>query len=106
MHERLRKGRTLRAVLTGADAILHCLVRVATMAVVIRELCDVVIEALTVCRFQRGTDTLVQQAAAFSQDRLVGDVMGEGVFEGVFDIARRGLLIDELTYLKRGEHLL
>jgi hypothetical protein len=44
----------------------------------------------------------MQQAAPFVQHRVVGDVIGQRVLEGVLDVADRRLLVDELAELEFG----
>jgi hypothetical protein len=45
----------------------------------------------------------VQKPAALSQQGVVGHVVGQRVLEGVFDINRRRLLVDELARLQAGQ---
>ncbi len=41
--------------------------------------------------------SLVQEFAPLDQQRVVGNVVGQRVLEGVFDISHRRLLVDELA---------
>ena len=46
----------------------------------------------------------MQELAALDQHRVVGDLLRQRVLEGVLDIARGRLLVDELARLQVGEH--
>src|SRR5271155_466382 len=59
-----------------------------------------VVEALGIHGLQRRADSFVKYSAAFIQYRSVGDRMSERVFEDVLDIAKCGLLVDELAELE------
>ncbi len=69
-----------------------------------RQIGQVIIQLVSEHRLQRHSGTLVQEFAAVRQHRVVTDLQGQGMLEGVFDIAHRGLLVDELGELQRGQH--
>jgi hypothetical protein len=45
----------------------------------------------------------VQELATLDQQGVVGDLLSQRVFEGVFNIADRRLLVDELRRLQFGK---
>jgi hypothetical protein len=51
-------------------------------------------------RFGRHRSALVQKLAALLKNRVVGDLLREGMLEDVFDIAGGRLLVDELAQLE------
>jgi hypothetical protein len=50
-------------------------------------------------RFQRLTGALVQLFAAFDQQRVIGDLLGQRVLENVLEIGCGRPLVNELTSL-------
>ena len=65
-----------------------------------RELGQMLFELAVVKRFERCADPLVHLLAPLDQYRVVGDFLGQRVLEGVFDVADRRLLVDELADLQ------
>src|SRR5260370_8222954 len=59
-----------------------------------------IIERRHVQRFYRLRDALMKHFAAFTQNRVVGDLLCESVLESVFDVADSRLLVDEFGELQ------
>ena len=60
-------------------------------------------EAIAVERLDRVDDPRVKRAAALLEQAAVGDLVGEGVLEGVLEIGEEARLVEELGRLQAGE---
>src|SRR5947209_2299419 len=74
--------------------VLHRLREVATTLEVTSKIAHVIIQAAIKEPLDCLTNPTVQRGASLLEQRLVGDLLGERVFEGVFDIAWRRLLVN------------
>src|SRR5262245_15096164 len=70
-----------------------------------RKTLEVFIQAIAVKRFDRLDDAPVQLAATLAKHACMGDLVCEGVLEGVLDIREETALVQELGVLQRSEGL-
>jgi hypothetical protein len=56
-------------------------------------------------RFQRLHDPSVEETPPLVREILIGDPLGEGMLEGVFDLGKEAGLIEELSGLQVSEAL-
>ena len=96
IRQSLRVCAAIQRLFASQTQVLDRLGGVVARTIVVGEIGVVVFQPLMVQRFDRLASTLVQQFAAFGKQRVVGDIVGQRVLEGVFDIARCRLLVDEL----------
>src|SRR5215472_236660 len=104
--QRLRICAPIHRLFARESEVLDRFCRVVARTIVMGEISVMILEPLQVQGFDRLASALMEESAALTEQRVVCDVTGERMFEDVFDIAGRGLLIDELTQLQQRESLL
>ena len=69
----------------------------------VREAFNVFAAPLGIERFQRLHDPSVEEAPPLVRENPVGDLLGEGMLEGVLDLGKEASLIEELSGLQVSE---
>src|SRR5215831_9468157 len=93
-------SRTLRGLPSSQMQILDRLGYVCAVAIVSRQFIQVLVQLFGEKGFNRFACELMQQPASLDQYRVIGNLLRESMFEDIFDISQRRLLVDELAQLK------
>src|SRR5215471_6172913 len=67
---------------------------------------DVVTKPIRIETFDDLGDPRMKSTAAFEQQRVVRDLIGQSMLEGVFQVGIQGSFIEELSSLQMGKRLL
>src|SRR5262245_32083384 len=103
MRDRFFIGRALHGLLSSQVQIFYGFLRIATATVVMREVAVVLLQAIAIELFDRISDLLVLRFALLLQYRVIGDILRQGVLEDILDLGKRGLFVEKLLVLERGE---
>jgi hypothetical protein len=97
-----RLGKRPRA---GLLPIPHRLLPQLPLGRVVRETLGVLAEPIRVDRLRGIDDPRMQGPPSFQEQAPVGDVVGQGVLEGVFEVRKEARLVQELSSLEVRESL-
>ncbi|MCY1283203.1 hypothetical protein D9M70_320760 [compost metagenome] len=101
--DRLGLRRALQCLLAGAVQVFDRLGHVAAEAVVVGQLAAIVLEPALEQVLDRARRDFMQGAAAFGQQRIARDFLGQCVLEGVLDFRERRSFVDEIRSLQVGQ---
>jgi hypothetical protein len=101
MFDGLRVGGTLCGLLSGQTQVFDRLSGIAPFGVVVREFAIVVFEVVAAQDFHSLGRFLMQRLALFVQHCPIRYFLGQRMFEDIFDLRERRLLIEELPRLQR-----
>src|ERR1700730_17817690 len=96
--------RSLDRLLRRQPQVFDRLRNVIAAAVMTRQLAQMVVQLLGEHRLERLAGAFVQELAALDQPRVVSHFLRQRVLEGVLDVGKRRLLVDELAELKVRQH--
>src|SRR6516162_10279854 len=99
------EGRTFQGLFAGQRQIPSSIGGIVGTGVMMREFGQMVVERVGINIFERPANSLVQLLAAIYQDRIVGNLLGQGVLEDILSISRYGLLINKLARAQLREPL-
>ena len=89
----------MRSLLAGQLQVFNRLCDVGAVAVMPGKFAQVIVQLLGEEGFNPLASALMQQLTPLHQHRVVRNLLGERVLEGVLGIADRRLLVDELAQL-------
>jgi hypothetical protein len=96
MPDCLRVRRKPHGALSSTLRILDRRAGIPAVAVVVGKLAQVLLEATVEDHRGRLCHLIVERQAPLVQQRVVGNLLCEGVLEGVLRVRRESLLVDEL----------
>ncbi len=70
-----------------------------------RQIAQMIVESLDVKRLHRRRRPLMKHLAPLDQQRVIGDLLRQRMFEDVFYIVRGWVFVDELARLQVRQHL-
>jgi hypothetical protein len=93
-------GRALQRLCPGTQEVDHCLLRVATLAVVMRQHFGLRLDQPGKLCFQHPRNALVDLSSGAGEQRLVCGLAGEGMLEGVGGRGEPARLVEEFCGLE------
>src|SRR5262245_41747402 len=99
MLDRFHIGRALGRLLSGFVQVLDGFLRIATAAVVMRQLAVMVVQVCTVEGFNGLCRALMDGFTPLVQDRPISHFLGQGMFETILDFWKSRLLVEKLFAL-------
>src|SRR5689334_4355134 len=104
----MRRGfavsRAMRRLFAGQSQVFDSLIGITALPIMARDVAQMIVDLIGELRLHYLRDTLMQRFAALSQYAVVGHLLRKRVLEGVFDIGKSGLLVDEFSLLQLGQH--
>jgi len=92
--------------MTCPSQVNNRLASIAAIFIVTGQFAQMIVELAAPNLFDRRADSLVQLLAALYQNRIVSDLLRQGVLEDKLDLRVRRLLVDEIARPQFCKHLL